>query len=918
MIRVTKLLSKLTMSVLFMVVIMSPAHINASISHIKTAKGNSSATFTAKPTLGNSVVVSCYSSTPLNASSVTDNQGNSYQLAAPISGTTSGSSSLGIYYAKVVNSAGTFKVSCNGYSSINIHEYSGIDSAQPLDTAGIVIDKYSKTTQTGVLTTLTSEAVLFAAIGNDNSATITPTNSFSTKTANTSPWRLTTADRIATTTGAYFASATFSKTTSNRIALAAFRPAGTGPQPTAPTTSITAPTSGSIITGNTTVTATAEPTDTSTITSVQFKIDGQNVGGVDTSAPYSVDWNSSSVANGSHSLTSTATTSNGLSTTSTVVVFSTSNITPPTVSISRPTNGATVFGTAAISAMTSDQIGVSSVQFLVDGVAFGQPDIEAPYETLWDTTAYSFGSHTISATAINTNGLTTTSSSSTVTVDNRPAAVAPNSSLTSPSDGTIVVGNTFLTATATSNDDATIVSVQFKLDGQNLGAPDTTEPYSYNWDSTQTPNGAHVITALALTSRGMSSPSNTATVTVDNPLVVSNVPASMKIISSSKPAFASSNGSNAGNLNIQFNASDNTAYDTYDSTSWTSAAVPTAAAPQWVAYDLSSVPAANKSVVDLIWYNNSVAYECCGGGTTNGVPKDYKIEVNSAPSTTSAPTAGWITLVNVSSNQQRIREHVLDLTGYNWVRLSTTSTTNAAAVRLMHLDVYDLSTSNNQAQDSWLFIGDSITAGATDYAEVYWHSPNNFTFASAINSVLPNYFPAQTDAGIIGSGTDDALLRIDSWLASFPGRYVDISYGTNDAQGSFTATQYYTNYSTLVQKVIAAGKTPVVSYVPWTSNTQYNAGASTTDASKGKIATFNQQLDNLFTAYPQIVKGPNFYQYFFNNQSLLGGGVHPNTQGYANMKRIWACQALKSVYRVPTAQLAANSMCAPYMTYLSN
>jgi len=45
-----------------------------------------------------------------------------------------------------------------------------------------------------------------------------------------------------------------------------------------------------------------------------------------------------------------------------------------------------------------------------------------------------------------------------------------------------VSGNTSVTATAADN--VGVVGVQFKVDGVNLGAEDTTSPYSFTWDTT--------------------------------------------------------------------------------------------------------------------------------------------------------------------------------------------------------------------------------------------------------------------------------------------------------------------------------------------------------------------------------------------------------------------------------------------------
>src|SRR5262245_37532651 len=59
--------------------------------------------------------------------------------------------------------------------------------------------------------------------------------------------------------------------------------------------------------------------------------------------------------------------------------------TPPTVAISTPSAGATVSGQVSVSATASDNVGVTSVQFLLDGANLGTPLSSAPYSVSWNT-----------------------------------------------------------------------------------------------------------------------------------------------------------------------------------------------------------------------------------------------------------------------------------------------------------------------------------------------------------------------------------------------------------------------------------------------------------------------------------------------------------------------------------------------------
>ncbi|MBI3305420.1 Ig-like domain-containing protein, partial [Candidatus Parcubacteria bacterium] len=203
----------------------------------------------------------------------------------------------------------------------------------------------------------------------------------------------------------------------------------------------------------------------------------------DTTAPYSITWNTTGAANGSHTLTAVARDAAGLSTTSAGVAVTVNNIAPdttfPTVSMTAPSNGATVSGVGVtVSATASDNVGVVGVQFKFDGLNLGSEDTVAPYGLVWDSTTATNGSHTLTAVARDAAGNQTTSAAVTVTVSNTPPDTTPPTvSLTAPSAGATVSG-TSVTVSANASDNVGVVGVQFKLDGVNLDAEDTTAPPS--------------------------------------------------------------------------------------------------------------------------------------------------------------------------------------------------------------------------------------------------------------------------------------------------------------------------------------------------------------------------------------------------------------------------------------------------------
>jgi hypothetical protein len=91
------------------------------------------------------------------------------------------------------------------------------------------------------------------------------------------------------------------------------------------------------------------------------------------------------------------------------------DVIPPTVSLTAPAAG-TVSGNVTVSATASDTVGVVGVQFKVDGVNQGAEDTVAPYSITWNSSTATNGSHTLTATARDAAGNTTTSAGVNVTV----------------------------------------------------------------------------------------------------------------------------------------------------------------------------------------------------------------------------------------------------------------------------------------------------------------------------------------------------------------------------------------------------------------------------------------------------------------------------------------------------------------------
>ena len=98
---------------------------------------------------------------------------------------------------------------------------------------------------------------------------------------------------------------------------------------------------------------------------------------------------------------------------------------PPSVSVTSPAAGATVSGSVVgLAASASDNVGVTAVQFSLDGADIGPRLTSAPYSFAWDSTGTPNGTHTISARAWDAAGNVGSAAPVSLTVSN-PVPAAP-------------------------------------------------------------------------------------------------------------------------------------------------------------------------------------------------------------------------------------------------------------------------------------------------------------------------------------------------------------------------------------------------------------------------------------------------------------------------------------------------------------
>ncbi len=269
-----------------------------------------------------------------------------------------------------------------------------------------------------------------------------------------------------------------------------------------PTVSITNPVNGAVVGGSVTISASAS--DDYGVREVRFYVDGGLIA-TDTASPYEAGWNPSS---GEHVLMAQAVDHAGKTASHSIVV--TADLAGPSVSFAEPSSGQYLRGTYRVKVWATDDVGVSKVEFSLDGG--GYIDITANFDGTyywydWNTGSVGNGGHTLTAKATDGVGRSSTAAVS-VTVDN----TAPSVSITNPRGGATVSGVIRIDASASDNIGLSVV--YFYVDGAFIGS-DTSAPYYVYWDSERVSDGKHTLKALAIDYAGNGA-SHTIGVTVSN------------------------------------------------------------------------------------------------------------------------------------------------------------------------------------------------------------------------------------------------------------------------------------------------------------------------------------------------------------------------------------------------------------------
>ncbi len=220
------------------------------------------------------------------------------------------------------------------------------------------------------------------------------------------------------------------------------------PKSGGPTASLTASPATIDVGGTTTLGWTS--TNATSCTGTHFSTGGAASGSVQLSPPVSRTYSVACTGAGG-----TANDSAG------VTVNTGPDTTPPSVSMTSPSQGATISGTVTIAANAADDIAIQRVQFRLDSSNRCAADTTSPYTCALDTKLESNGTVTLSAVATDTSGNQTVSGPVTVTINN---TIVPPGTIRVPEDYSTIQA----AINAAKNGDAVIVGPGSYSGGLNI------------------------------------------------------------------------------------------------------------------------------------------------------------------------------------------------------------------------------------------------------------------------------------------------------------------------------------------------------------------------------------------------------------------------------------------------------------------
>ncbi len=262
---------------------------------------------------------------------------------------------------------------------------------------------------------------------------------------------------------------------------------------------------------------------------------------------------------------------------------------------------------------------------------------------------------------------------------------------------------------------------------------------------------------------------------------------------------------------------------------------------------------------------------------TYNEPRDYTLEGNAAAGGT-LPTTGWVTLATITGNTYISRQHAIDLTGYNWFRMTVT--------RHQRHDVQPEHVGEPRHSRRVAGPRRQLAVSGRLHHRVHLRQRRSRHQRSELRAageygergLLPRGGRSRPKAG--GPRAPRSAWRRPTATARCSTRGYAASPVTTSCSATARttgagsgATSTIANFTTMVTAIIALGKVPVIPHVPWAQDTAHQTNAQ----------NINTALDVFYTQHPQVLRGPDLYAVMLNQTRVLPRRPAPESPGSAGV-----------------------------------
>ena len=261
------------------------------------------------------------------------------------------------------------------------------------------------------------------------------------------------------------------------------------------------------------------------------------------------------------------------------------------------------------------------------------------------------------------------------------------------------------------------------------------------------------------------------------------------------------------------------------------------------------------------------------------VPEDYLLLISN--NSTNGIDGTWLTADSISGNIAAARGHSIDFTGSSWIKMLVTK----GSGKIDEIEVFDISNGND---DTWLFIGTSITA--TAFKRPVPFKDFRYYIMDYVKDFNPRATPAFIRGGIGCLKSDGLAADIKKVLQMSGGvKHCAIEIGTYDAEGGSpdNVKKFTANLQKCIDECRAQQVEPVIARIP----------ATIPDKASWQVH------EEYLTAIDGLVKknklkpGPDLYTWFSQHpEELKNDGILPNQRGGMSILRLWA-EAVWMLYK---------------------